>query len=554
MKAKISKEETEKTKKVLVTDHISEEGIKKLQEFVEVDIKLELSKEELKEHIAGYDALIVRSGTKVTKEIIEAGSRGKLKVIGRAGVGVDNIDVETATEKGIMVVNAPEANTISAAEHTIAMLLTLARKIPAANVSLKSGKWERKKHTGVEVNGKILGIIGLGRVGSEVAKRAKGLGMRVAAYDPFISLERARELGITLLSFTEVLPAADFITLHTPLTKDTHHMIGKKEFELMKDGVRVINCARGGIIDEGALKDAIKGGKVAGAALDVFEHEPPDENGLLELEEVIVTPHLGASTEEAQRAAAVVIAAELIEALKNQPVKNAVNMIYLEEELMNAIKPYLILAEKLGRLCAQLMPKSSRIEEFNVSYEGEIGAARAGAGEDTRLITVAMLKSFLSWFTDGVNYVNAEAIAKKFGIKVTESKTEDIENFSSLISVATSMRTEDKGKERDKKKTVAGTLFGKDDPRIVNIDGYRVDASPSGYMLICSFLDKPRVIGPVCMILGDKGINIAGMQVGREKIGGEAVMVLNVDGSVSEDTMEEIKKVENIFDVKLVKF
>ncbi len=538
-----------KVSKVLVTDHISEEGIKKLREFAEVDIELELSKEELKERIAGYDALIVRSGTKVTKEIIEAGSRGKLKVIGRAGVGVDNIDVETATERGIMVVNAPEANTISAAEHTIAMLLSLSRKIPTANISLKSGKWERKKHMGVEVNDKVLGVIGLGRVGSEVAKRAKGLGMRVVAYDPFISAERARELGIALSSFNEVLSAADFISLHTPLTKDTHHLIGEKEFGLMKDGVRVINCARGGIIDEGALRDALKSGKVAGAALDVFEHEPPGENELLEMEEVIVTPHLGASTEEAQKAAAVVIAEEVMEALKNKPVRNAVNMIYVQEELMSALKPYLVLAEKLGRLLAQLIPKSGRIEQFNVSYEGEIGAAGAGIGKNTRLITVAMLKSFLSWFTDGVNYVNAETIAKKFGIKVTESRTEDIENFSSLISVATRLRLE----EKEEIKTVAGTLFGKDDPRIVKIDGYRVDASPSGYMLICSFLDKPRVIGPVCVILGDKGINIAGMQVGREKTGGEAVMVLNVDGSVSDDTMEEIKKVKNIFDVKLVR-
>jgi D-3-phosphoglycerate dehydrogenase len=550
MRAEASKEETKKTKRVLVTDHISEEGIRKLKEFAEVDIELELSKEELKECIAGYDALIVRSGTKVTKEIIEAGSGGKLKVIGRAGVGVDNIDVVTATERGIMVVNAPEANTISAAEHTIAMLLSLSRKIPTANMSLKSGKWERKKHMGVEVNDKVLGIIGLGRVGSEVAKRAKGLGMKVVAYDPFISAERARELGITLSSFTEVLSVADFISLHTPLTKDTHHLIGEKEFELMKDGVRVINCARGGIIDEDALKVALKSGKVAGAALDVFEHEPPRENELLGMEEVIVTPHLGASTEEAQKAAAMVIAEEVIEALKNKTVRNAVNMIYVEEELMGALKPYLVLAEKLGRLLAQLIPKSSQVEQFSVSYEGEIGASGAGLGKNTRLITVAMLKSFLSWFTDGVNYVNAEAIAKKFGIKVTESRTEDIENFSSLISVATSLRAEDKGKER---KTVAGTLFGKDDPRIVKIDGYRVDASPSGYMLICSFLDKPRVIGPVCMILGDRGINIAGMQVGREKVGGEAVMVLNVDGSVSEETMAEIKEVENIFDVKLVR-
>jgi D-3-phosphoglycerate dehydrogenase len=544
---KESGEETEKTKKVLVTDHISEEGIRKLREFAEVDIELELSKEELKERIWGYDALIVRSGTKVTKEIIEAGVR--LKVIGRAGVGVDNIDVETATEKGIMVVNAPEANTISAAEHTIAMLLSLSRKIPAANVLLKSRKWERKKHMGVEVNGKVLGIIGLGRVGSEVAKRGKGLGMRVVAYDPFISLESARELGITLLSITEVLSVADFISLHTPLTKDTHHLIGNKEFELMKDGVRVINCARGGIIDEDALKDAIKSGKIAGAALDVFEHEPPGESELVQMEEVIVTPHLGASTEEAQRAAAVVIAEEVITALKSKPVRNAVNMIYVEVDLMDAIKPYLVLAEKLGRLSAQLIPKSNRLEQFNVSYEGEIGMATHNIGKNTRLITVAMLKSFLSWFTDGVNYVNAEAIAKKFGIKVTESKTEDVENFSSLISITTTTRIEDEGKKR----TVAGTLFGLDDPRIVKIDGFRVDASPSGYMLICSFLDKPRVIGPVCMILGDRSINIAGMQVGREKVGGEAVMVLNVDSSVSEDIMEEMEKVKNIFDVKLVK-
>ena len=513
---------------------------------------MELSKEELKERIAGYDALTVRSGTKVTKEIVEAGSEGKLKVIGRAGVGVDNIDVETATEKGIMVVNAPAANTISAAEHTIAMLLGLSRKIPAANVSLKSGVWERKKHMGVEVNGKILGIIGLGRVGSEVVKKAKGLGMRVVACDPFISQDRAGELGITLSGFKEVLTIADFVSLHTPLTKETHHMVGAKEFELMKDGVRVINCARGGLIDERALKDAIKSGKVAGAALDVFEEEPPSsgERELLELEEVVVTPHLGASTEEAQKAAAIIIAEEVINALMNKPVRNAINMIYVEEELMGAIKPYLVLADKLGRLSAQLIPKSSRTEQFEVSYEGEIGAGGAGAGTgiagNTRLITVAMLKSFLSWFIDGVNYVNAETVAKKFGIKVTESKTETIENFSSLISITTTTQSE-------KKRTVAGTLFGKDDLRIVRLDGFRVDASPSGYMLICSFSDKPGVIGPVCMILGDREINIAGMQVGREKAGGEAVMVLNVDSSVGEDTMEKIKKVENIFDVKLVR-
>jgi D-3-phosphoglycerate dehydrogenase len=546
---KATENEPGKMKRVIVTDNLSEVGIKKLREFAEVDIELGLSKEDLEARIANYDAIVIRSGTKVTKEIIEAGSADRLKVIGRAGVGVDNIAVDTATEKGILVVNSPEANTISAAEHTIALLLSLSRKIPAANVSLKSGKWDRKKYMGVEVNGKILGIIGLGRVGSEVAKRAKGLEMKVVAYDPFIAVERAKELGITLASLNETFQVADFISIHTPLTKDTRHLIGAEEFALMKDGVRVINCARGGIIDENALNDAIKSGKVAGAALDVFEQEPPEGCELLGREEVVVTPHLGASTTEAQKAAATVIADEVIDALQNKPVRNTVNMIYVEEEIMDSIKPYLDLADKLGLLSAQLVPKSGRFEQLNVSYEGELGSSDAGIGKNTRIITRAILKSFLSMFTDGVNYVNAEAIAKKFGIKVTESKTEEIENFSSLISIAATTRTEGEEKE----KTIAGTIFGKDDPRIVKIDGFRVDASPSGYMLICSFLDKPRVIGPVCTILGDKGINIAGMQVGREKVGGEAVMVVNVDSPVSEGGIEEIKHVENISDVTLVK-
>lgn len=535
----------ESKNRVLVSDNLSEEGIIKLREFADVDVLLDLSKDELKARIADYDALVVRSGTKATKEIIEAGTR--LKVIGRAGVGVDNIDVETATERGILVVNAPSANTISAAEHTIGMLLSISRNIPAANGSMKSGKWERKKYMGVEVNGKVLGVIGLGRVGYEVSKMAKGLGMRIVAYDPFISQDKARELGIALSSFTDVISVADFITMHTPLVKDTHHLIGKEAFAQMKEGVRVINCARGGILDEAALAAAIRSGKVAGAALDVFENEPPETSELLELGEVIMTPHLGASTMEAQKAAAVTIAEEVITALQNKPVRNALNMIYVEEELMDTLNPYLVLADKLGRLCAQLIPKSGRLGHFNVSYEGEIGVT--GAGDDTRIITVAMLKSVLSWFTDGVNYVNAEAIAKKSGIKVTESKTEDSENFASLITLSITAQRD--GKEE--KKTVAGTLFGKNDLRIVQINGYRVDASPSGHMLICSFLDKPKVIGPVCTVLGGSGINIAGMQVGREKVGGEAVMVLNVDSSVSDDTMAEIKRVQNVIDVKLVK-
>ncbi len=536
-------------KRVIITDDLSEEGIRKLREFADVEVALNLSKEELQARIADYDALVIRSGTKVTKEIIDAGSTGRLKVIGRAGVGVDNVAVDAATEKGIIVVNAPEANTISAAEHTIAMMLSLARQIPSANRSLKSGKWDRKKHMGVEVNGKVLGIVGLGRVGSEVAKRAKGLGMKIVAYDPFITEEKAKELGITLTTLQETLKLADFITLHTPLTKDTRHLIGEKEFALMRDGVRVINCARGGILDEKALHVAMKCGKVAGAALDVFEQEPPEDRELVELECVVVTPHLGASTTEAQEAAALVIAEEVIAALQNRLVKNAVNMFYIEEGIFDVIKPYLGLGEKLGLLSAQLVPKPGRIEEFEVSYEGELGLAEVGIGKNTRMITRAILKSFLSLYTDGVNYVNAEALARKFGIKVAERKTVEIANFCSLISITTTTRTNGGMKKR----TVAGTLFGKDDPRIVQLNGYRVDAVPAGYMLICSFIDKPRVIGPVCMILGNKGINIAGMQVGRAKVGGDAVMVINVDSPVDEQSMAEIRHVEHIADVTLVK-
>lgn len=546
------RDEMERPKRVIVTDNISEEGIKKLREFAVVDIELELSKADLKERIADYDAIAIRSGTRLTAEIIEAGSTGRLKVIGRAGVGLDNIAVETATDRGILVVNAPDANTISVAEHTIALLLSLSRKIPAANLSLKSGDWDRKEYRGVEVNGKVLCIIGLGRVGSEVAKRAKGLGMKIIAYDPFISVDKAKELGITLASLNKSIQAADFITIHTPLTKDTLNLISTKEFAMMKDGVRLINCARGGIVDEKALKDAIKGGKVAGAALDVFVHEPPlpEERDLLELAEVIVTPHLGAYTTEAQYAAGVEIADDLIAALQNKTVRNSVNMFYVEEEIMETIKPYLELGKKLGLLAAQLIPNSGRFELLEISYEGELGSANTGGiGENTRIITRAILKSFLSLFTDGVNYVNADAIARKFGIKVMERNTEEIEDFSSLISIRTVTRAD--GEE--KVKTVAGTLFGKYDLRIVKIDGHRVDAVPSGYMLICSFLDKPRVIGPVCTILGDRGINIAGMQVGREEVGGEAVMVINVDGMVSEGCIDEIKEVENIADVTLVK-
>jgi D-3-phosphoglycerate dehydrogenase len=516
--------------KILISESISEEGIEKLKREADVDFLLE--KEELIDKIVDYDALIIRSQTKVMSRVIEACK--KLKIIARAGIGVDNIDVDAATEKGILVVNAPDATTISAAEHTIALLLSMARKIPQANASLRRGRWERSAYIGVEVNDKVLGIIGLGRIGTEVARRAQALGMRILAYDPFISPDSVKDIGIEFLRMEEVFSRADYITLHVPLTNETRHLIGVKEFELMQRGVMIINCARGGIIDEEALVHAIENGRIAGAALDVFENEPPYESKLLSLDEVIVTPHLGASTEEAQVNVARSIADDVLRAIRDEAVSNAINMPPIQD--FSDVKPYLSLAEKLGSFCGQLI--SGHLESAEICYHGEI------AEKETDLLTIAMLKGLLSLFVSNINFVNATLIARNRGLRIIESKTESAENFTSLISVRISTDRE--------QEDVAGTLFGKDDTRIVRIDGYRVDAVPSGYMLISKYIDKPKVIGPVGVILGENGINIAGMQVGREKIGGEAVMVLNVDDRVDEEIMEEVRRVDGIIDVKLV--
>ncbi|MDI6889219.1 MAG: phosphoglycerate dehydrogenase [Methanocellales archaeon] len=521
--------------KVLITDPISEEGVKKLKKRATVDVATDLSENELVEQIKDYDALIVRSGTQVTRKVINAAT--KLKVIGRAGVGVDNIDVDAATEKGIIVINAPEGNTISAAEHTIAMMLALSRNIPQADISLKSGKWNRSKFMGVEVHNKVLGVIGLGRVGTEVAKRAQGLGMQVLACDPFISTERAEELGVQLTDMSEILKKSDYITIHTPLNKDTRHLISDEQLKKMKDGVRIINCARGGIIDEKALVKAIESGKVAGTALDVFENEPLKDSPLLHLNNVIVTPHLGASTREAQVNVAVTAAEGVLDALKGGPVRNAVNMPSIKPETLAAIRPYLMLVEKLGSLCVQLV--EGRINTVEVSYSGDV------ASMDTGPLTIAVLKGILNRvLSEPVNFVNAPVIAKSRGIKVVESKIGATEDFADLITVT--------AKTPKGKKSVAGTLFGKKDARIVRIDGYHVDAVPSGHMLVSAHIDKPGIIGRVGTILGENNINIAGMQVGREKTGGRAVMVLNVDSAVPDKILKQIEKVDGIFDVKPV--
>lgn len=522
--------------KILITEELSEEGIQILRTGgMEVDAVKGLKHEELLKKIKDYDALIVRSATKVNRELVNAGT--KLRAVGRAGVGIDNVDVDAATEKGIIVVNAPEGSTISVAEHTIAMLMGLSRKIPQACSTIRERKWEKSRFMGTQVYDKTLGIVGIGRIGAEVAKRAQGLGMKVIAYDPFINSERAKELGVSLVTLDELLGESDYISTHTPLTKETKNLIGADAFKKMRNGVRIINCARGGIIDEKALVEAIKSGKVGGVALDVFENEPPKDSPLLEMEEVIATPHIAASTQEAQVSVAVTIAEQVLAALKGEPVKNAVNMYAVKPEVFESVRPYLFLAEKLGKLASQLAPAS--IESLEISYHGEI------AEKETELTTTAILKGILEPMVSGVNYVNAPLIAKNRGIKVVKVRTWAVENFTSLISVRAAT---DKGEA-----TVAGTVFGRSDARIVKIDGCRINAVPSGYMLISKHLDKPKVIGPVGMVLGDAGINISGMQVARMKSDGrEAIMVLNVDSAVGDDILKKIQKIDGIIDVKLV--
>ena len=519
--------------KVLVSDPIAEQGIEILKNEVDVDIATGLEPSELIKRIGNYEALIVRSETQVTKEVINAGK--KLKIIGRAGVGVDNIDVNAATEKGIIVVNAPEGNTISAAEHTIAMMMAMSRNIPQANASLKGKKWDRKKFMGVEVRDKVLGVVGLGRIGSEVAKRAQGMEMKILAYDPFISSDRAKDLGVELTTVLDIVKRADYITVHTPLTKETKDLISTKEFAVMKKGSRVINCARGGIINEEALAKAVKDGIVGGAAIDVFIKEPPFDSPLLELDRVIVTPHLGASTEEAQINVAVTVAEQIVNVLKGHPVKNAINMPYIKAEAMKVLEPYFPLAEKMGKLGTQLIGNYETVE---ISYCGEI------ADQNVAPLTLAVLKGLLEPVVGaGVNYVNAPTIAKERKIKVIESKSKTVVGYPSQISIKLSKKGE--------KRVVSGSVIGTE-PRIVQIDDYLIDVRPSGFMIITRIEDHPNIIGPCCMILGKNEINIAGMQVGRITVGGEAIMVLNIDCDVSDEILEDIKSVDGIIDAKRV--
>ncbi len=525
--------------KILVTDNLSPRGVEILRAApeVEVDVQPTRPPDELARAIGAYDALIIRSATKVTPQVL--GRPGRLKVVGRAGVGVDNVDVEAATARGIVVMNTPSGNTITVAEHTLGLLLGLAKNIPQATASMKAGRWEKGKFLSVEVCHKVLGVLGLGRIGTEVARRARAFGMHVIAYDPFISAEAAAAVGAELVDVQDLYRRADFITIHVPLSPETAGLIDARAIAQMRDGVRIVNAARGGIVDEAALYAALQSGKVAGAALDVFAREPDTESPLLGLPNVISTPHLGASSEEAQENVAVEIAQQVLDYLLRGIIRNAVNAPSLPPELFRRIEPYLVLAERLGRLCAQLT--EGRTQQIRIHFGGEI------AGVDPAPLSVAVVKGALEAILqseDTVNAVNAMSLAKGRGIRITESKSSEETDFASLLTVAVGT---DRGES-----AVAGTLFNRREPRVVRIDEFRLEAPAEGYMLIFSNQDVPGVIGRIGTVLGRNQVNIAGMHLGRERQGGRAVSIVNVDSTIPGPVLDEIRRMSDIVYAKLV--
>lgn len=523
--------------KILISDNLSPLGVDLLRghEQFQVDFKPGLPPEELKAIIGQYHALIVRSETKVTPEIIAAADN--LKVIGRAGTGVDNINVPAATARGIVVMNAAGGNSVTTAEHTISLLMSLARKIPQAHGKLKGGKWDKKSFMGTELSGKTLGVIGLGNIGKIVAARAVGLAMKVLAYDPFITKDVATRAGIELGTLDEVFGRADFITVHTPMTEETKGIIGQAAFAKMKDGVRVINCARGGLVDEQALYDAIKSGKVAGAALDVFEKEPvPTDHPLLTLDEVIVTPHLGASTHEAQDSVAVQISETVANYLLTGAITGAVNVPAVSAEALQTMQPYLTLGEKLGQFQAQFFNQS--VSEVQINYSGEV------ADLDVRPITQAILTGLLKGVSARVNQVNASVIAEERGLRVTEATARAAQDFASLIEVVV--------RNEEAESRVAGTIFGRGEQRIVVIDSYRLDALPEGQMLVVRNDDQPGVVGRVGTFLGEHQINIAQLYLSRNQAGGTAISVYQVDSALDAATLAELTKVAHVLSVKQI--
>ncbi|GIP25553.1 D-3-phosphoglycerate dehydrogenase [Paenibacillus sp. J23TS9] len=513
--------------KVLVSDPISDLGIQQLMDAADVLVekKTGLGEDELVAIIGEYDALLVRSQTRVTEKIMEAGTN--LKVVGRAGVGVDNIDLEAATKRGIIVINAPDGNTITTCEHTFAMMMALARHIPQAYAKTVGGVWDRKSFLGVELRNKTLGVMGMGRIGSEVAKRAKAFGMNILAFDPFLTQERAEKMEVKLASVDDIVRNADFMTVHTPLTPETHHMISRPQFEVMKKGMRIVNCARGGIIDETALVEAINEGIVAGAAFDVFESEPPEkDHPFLTNPKIIVTPHLGASTVEAQENVAIDVSEEVLHILRNEPFKNAVNMPPVAASVMSRLQPYFSIGEKLGSFAAQAANQA--VNEIHVDYAGDLSDV------DTLPLTRYIVKGVLAHHLGSeVNIVNCMHLAKLRDINVVVTQASKSKGFTNLLTVT--LKT-----QNNEETLVAGTLLNGYGERIVQIDKFPVDMAPEGHQILISHNDKPGIIGSVGTLLGQNDVNIASMQVGRKIIGGAAIMILSVDKAVQKDVLVQL--------------
>jgi len=523
--------------KVLVSDRIAPEAIEQLAaiEGIEVDFAPGLSPQGLKKQLADAEGIVVRSSTKLTAEMLAAAP--KLRVIVRAGAGVDNIDVPAASRRGVIVMNAPGGNTVSTAEQTMALLLGLSRNVYPACRSLKDGRWDRRRFMGTQLAGKTIGIIGLGRIGMEVARRAAAFGMTVLGYDPYVAAERAQ--GSMASDLDELLCRADYITVHVPMTDETRHMIGAEQFAKMKDGVKIINCARGGIIDESALFEAIQSGKVGGAALDVYEQEPPSRRDLLALDQVLCTPHLGASTQEAQLSVALEAAESIANALLHGRIRNAVNVPAIDPAEAEVLAPYGKLARNLGLLQTQLLRRiPSRV---NITFAGEV------ANLNTRFITAHLLAGLLDpVLEEDLNFINAPYLAEERGVRITESKTPHAQDFATLLSLGVLVD----GEEHE----VAGTLFGKGEPRIIRIDGYRVEAIPRGILLVLFADDKPGLIGNVGKLLGEKGINIAAMTFGRKRAGGDAITALNLDGPVDDATLHAISATPHVRRAQSVTF
>ena len=523
--------------KVLIADKMSPRAAEIFKERgVEVDVITGLDRDELIKIIDQYDGLAVRSSTKATPPVLEAATN--MKVIGRAGIGVDNIDLPTATAKGIVVMNTPFGNSITTAEHAIAMMFALARDIPEANASTHAGKWEKSRFMGVELTGKTLGVIGCGNIGSIAASRGVGLKMKVIAFDPFLTPERALEIGVEKVELDEVLKRADFITLHTPLTDKTRNIINAEALAKCKKGVRIINCARGGLIDEKALKEALESGQVGGVALDVFEEEPAKENPLFGMENVICTPHLGASTAEAQENVALQVAEQMADFLMTGAVNNAINMPSISAEDAPRLRPYVALAEQLGMFAGQLT--ESAIEGVEIEYVGEVSELNVAP------LTSAIIAGLLRPLLSDVNMVSAPAMAKERGISVSEVKRDSKGAFDSYIRL--SLKTE------RQQRSVAGTVFSDGKPRIIQVKGININAELAPRVLYITNTDAPGFIGSLGTVLGAHGINIASFQLGREKPGGDAVSLVNIDNEASKDVLKEIEELKQVMQVKQLFF